>query len=89
MTEGSFYYNSLYTLLGTYTYFIWANDTSGNANTSSIQTFLIQDTTPPEITNILDTPDPQGTGGFVNITCVVTDNVAVDLVKVNMIYTDT
>jgi len=48
MLSGS-YYNTSYTMLGSYSYFIWANDTSGNANTSAAYTFTIQDTTSPEI----------------------------------------
>jgi len=35
------YYNASYSLQGNYEYFVWANDTSGNANTSSTKTFSI------------------------------------------------
>jgi len=41
MTEGSYYYSHEYTVLGTYSYTIWANDTSGNANMSATHTFTI------------------------------------------------
>ncbi len=41
MNEGSYYYNATYTRVGTYTYFIWANDTSGNENTSDIHNFWL------------------------------------------------
>jgi hypothetical protein len=44
------------------------------------------DTIPPEITNVLDEPDPQEIGGYVNITCDVTDNEVVDEVWVNITY---
>ena len=46
------------------------------------------DTTPPEITDVFDTPDPQDVGGYVNITCNVTDDVVVDEVWVNITYPD-
>jgi hypothetical protein len=36
-----YYYNNSYTIEGTYNYFIWANDTSGNNNLSSIYSFEI------------------------------------------------
>ncbi|EMR74686.1 nitrous oxidase accessory protein [Thermoplasmatales archaeon SCGC AB-540-F20] len=88
MLEGSYYYNSTYSMVGTYSYFIWAQDSNGNVDTSATFTFNIQDTTPPEITNVIDTPDPQEVGGYVNITCDVTDNVEVDTVTVDITYPD-
>jgi len=52
----TYYYNATYTEVGTYDYFIWANDTSGNENTSSIKAFEIiePDTTPPVTTHDFD-----------------------------------
>ena len=47
------------------------------------------DTTPPQITNIHDAPDPQNSGGYVNISCTVTDNIAVNVAKVNITHPDT
>jgi len=41
MSEGSYYYNATYDIVGTYHYFIWANDTSGNTNVSDEGTFEI------------------------------------------------
>jgi len=41
MTEGSYYYNATYTIVGTYTYFIWANDTSDNRNITSQNSFNV------------------------------------------------
>lgn len=38
---GTYYYNTTYTTIGQYSYYIWANDTSGNSNTSSTSTFTI------------------------------------------------
>jgi len=76
-----------YSIVGTYDYFIWANDTSGNSNMSIGHSFEINplpDTELPEIANVDATPDPQLAGGFVNITCDVTDNEDVDEVWVNI-----
>jgi len=41
MTEGSYYYSETYTLLGTYTYTIWATDGNGNTAMSAAHTFEI------------------------------------------------
>ncbi|HEC76866.1 MAG TPA: hypothetical protein ENI33_06385 [Thermoplasmatales archaeon] len=52
----SHFYNSSYVMIGTYTFYIWANDTSGNSNISLLYTFNItNDVTPPE-TYILNGP---------------------------------
>lgn len=87
MTKGAgdeWFYESVYLLLGGYSYSIWANDTSDNWDLSTNNNFLIQDTTSPVISNVLDAPDPQLPGGAVNITCDVTDNMAVYGVWVNI-----
>jgi hypothetical protein len=84
MLGGSYYFNDTYSMVGSYSYFIWANDTSGNSNRSTGYSFVIEDTTPPEISDVADAPDPQEAGGYVNITCNVIDNVAVDEVWVNI-----
>ena len=87
MTKGSgsqWYYNKTHVPLGLYQYTIWVNDTSDNLNSSSGHSFTIQDTTLPQISNVIDAPDPQETGGRVNITCDVIDNVDVYHVWVNI-----
>jgi PKD repeat protein len=43
MIGGSFYYNTTYSQIGTYSYYIWANDTRGNSNKTSSYTFRIND----------------------------------------------
>lgn len=35
-----YYYNSTYSIIGTWYFFIWANDTSGNTNLSNIHSFI-------------------------------------------------
>jgi|GEM_PF-3307222 len=51
----TYYYNTTYTEIGTYDYFIWANDTSGNTNVSADYTFEIINTPP----NTPSDPDPE------------------------------
>ncbi|HEC77005.1 MAG TPA: DUF2341 domain-containing protein [Thermoplasmatales archaeon] len=68
---------------------IYYMDTSGNINCTDIMSFVVTpDVTSPEIKNIQDYPDPQVENKYVNITCNVTDNVAVNVVKVNITYPD-
>jgi len=83
MNEGSYYYNQTYSMIGTYHYFIWATDASGNSKKSSTYTFEITsvpDTTPPEIND--NTPSSATTGDSFTFTADVTDNVAVSNVYV-------
>jgi len=62
------------------------NYTAPNMNQSKEITIRLEDTAKPIITNIEAKPSPQEIGGWVNITCEVVDNVAVDTVKVNITY---
>ncbi|MBS3773162.1 MAG: fasciclin domain-containing protein, partial [Candidatus Thermoplasmatota archaeon] len=39
MTEGSYYYESTFDTMGTYSYYIWAEDINGNTAKSAIHTF--------------------------------------------------
>ena len=48
----------------------------------------IEDTLPPEISNVQANPPFQQLGGYVNITCIVGDNIEVNEVKVNITYPD-
>jgi len=43
MNEGSYWYEAVYSILGEYDYFIWANDTSGNIATSDTYSFRVTD----------------------------------------------
>lgn len=42
MSGGSYYYNDTYGQVGTYNYYIWTDDTSGNTNISSVYHFDIK-----------------------------------------------
>ncbi|UCG69999.1 MAG: right-handed parallel beta-helix repeat-containing protein, partial [Thermoplasmata archaeon] len=79
----AWFYESIYSLLGGYSYTIWANDSSGNWGISINNNFQIIDSILPVISNVVDAPDPQLPGSSVNITCDVTDNLAVYGVWVN------
>ena len=50
--------------------------------------YLMIDTTLPEISDVTATPVNQVPGGWVNITCTVTDNVEVDEVYLYIVYPD-
>jgi hypothetical protein len=79
-----YYYYDTYPDLGTYTFDIWARDINANWNTSS-GTFTIQDTTIPEINNLIAVPSPQEVFGSVNISADVTDNFLLSNVAVEII----
>ncbi|KAA0009910.1 MAG: VCBS repeat-containing protein, partial [Thermoplasmata archaeon] len=51
-------------------------------------TIIGEDLEPPYISNIQATPEMQTPGGYVNITCIVEDNIEVNEVKVNITYPD-
>ncbi len=71
--------------LYTVTAAIKENDTLLNQTETS---FEIEDINPPTISNISTSPEQQETGGHVNISCDITDNIAVNNVWVNITYPD-
>jgi parallel beta-helix repeat protein len=77
-TDYTYYCNKTYQHPGTYTYHIWANDTSGNSNISADYTFTMQDTTPPEIGD--NTPSIGYTGDAFAFNATVTDDFQVSTV---------
>lgn len=77
VSSGRYYYDSAYSMLGHYTFIVRANDTSGNEN-STIGGFTMVDTIRPEIHDVTTVPDPQETGGIVNISAIVADSVCLD-----------
>lgn len=70
---GRWSYEQAYNMVGQYSFIIWALDTSGNWG-SATEFFLMEDTTPPQITGTIATPNPQESSSIVNITATVTDN---------------
>lgn len=88
----TYYCNTTYSMMGTHSYFIWADDSSGNSDTSTADSFLIGEQTSPQISNVVNIPsDPLDTNssfGWVNIICDVTDNIAVDEVSLSITNPD-
>jgi len=72
-TDLKYYYNSTYSILGTYTFTIWANDTLDYWN-SAVDQFNMKDGTPPSFRDITAIPSPQEVHDFVNISVIVEDN---------------
>ncbi len=70
---GRWSYEQAYNIVGQYSFIIWASDTSGNWGMNT-EFFLMEDTTPPQITGTIATPNPQESSSIVNITATVTDN---------------
>ena len=87
-TGNIFYCNKQYNAVGDYSFFIYAIDTSNNGNKSNPKQFQIIDSIPPQITNVNANPSSQNAGSNVNITCNVTDNVALQNVFLNITYPD-
>jgi len=56
----------------------------GSGEQDNLPLVKVVDTEKPKISNVNDVPDPQEVYGHVNITCTVTDNEAVNVVKVNI-----
>jgi len=77
MVQGSGYLwhfnQSLSAPVDIYTFHIASNDTSNNWNNSGVYFFELKDTTPPEIINIVSTPNEIESGCNMNITAEVTD----------------
>jgi hypothetical protein len=91
MTQGpgnDWTFTSSFNDLGIFSYYIWANDTSDNWNSTGPGTFEIIDTDGPFFDNLIDTPDPQENGGSVAISVDVTDDINVGLVWINITYPD-
>lgn len=78
------YLNQSYSTIGNHTAHIYIADTNNNINSSGNRWFIINDTTAPTISNITATPSSAVEGSTINITCNITDNVAVDNVTVNI-----
>lgn len=81
---GDIYYNTrMYLELGTYSYTISALDVYDNWNFTT-GSFLIRDTTPPELNIAGINPPQQEVHGYVNITVYVTDEHLVDEVLIDV-----
>ncbi|UCD12945.1 MAG: PKD domain-containing protein, partial [Thermoplasmatales archaeon] len=69
-------------------YQIFAWDFSDNENHTDLKNITIMDNDLPEITDVIADPEVQMIDGYVNISAVVTDNIAVDEVYLYIRYPD-
>jgi len=69
-------------------YHIYAVDTSGNGNCSDAKNVTLYDNDLPEISNLIADPWVQMSGSYVNISAVVTDNIVLSEVNLNIVYPD-
>ncbi len=71
--SGRYYFERAYPVLGTYSFTVWASDTSGNWASAS-GAFAVRDSTSPTISGVRSDPSPQEVLGSVNISALVGDN---------------
>jgi len=87
-TGDTYYCIKPYNITGSYSFYIYAVDTSGNANKSEEKQFTIDDISPPSISDITVQPMVQNVGENLNISCFVVDNVALDDIRVDIKFPD-
>lgn len=78
---GNYTHAGSFTLLGTFTYTVWARDAAGNFASRGGQ-FDIQDTTPPEVAGVGADPNPQEIYQAVTLSADVLENAAIAQVVV-------
>ncbi|MHA2281212.1 MAG: hypothetical protein ACXAC5_10200 [Promethearchaeota archaeon] len=71
--DDNWYLEQEYDVIGEYTFIIWASDVANNWNSAG-GTFIIEDTTPPVIEDVITDPNPQEVYGAVDISATITDN---------------
>jgi hypothetical protein len=71
--SNKFFFFSSYDMLGTFTFVIWASDPAGNW-ASDTGSFVIEDKTPPDISNIVTTSPQEIDVGAIDISVTATDN---------------
>jgi hypothetical protein len=76
LSSDKYFFQQIFTGVGTYDYTIWAVDYNDNWNSQSGE-FNFEDTIIPEISDITSLPAQQGVGENVNISSVITDFVSV------------
>jgi len=80
---GRYYALRSFTSPGTYTYHVWARDAAGNWGTAQ-GTFTVQDSIDPSVTLPRAVPNPSNVSDVVNLSAIVTDNVGVDTVYIEI-----
>ena len=86
--SATFYCIKPYYQVGTYSFHVYARDTSGNIKKSATHQFEIEDQSPPTLSSITINPLTQNVGGYVNLSAVIMDNVGVDHVYLVITYPD-
>jgi hypothetical protein len=86
--EDTWYQLVMFTDVGEYSVTIWAKDTSGNWNSLSEGTILIQDTSKPELGDPVVNPDPAEEGDDVNISVTAWDEYEIDEVYIIITFPD-
>ncbi|MFQ6060230.1 MAG: fibronectin type III domain-containing protein, partial [Thermoplasmata archaeon] len=82
-SSGRYFHERRYDVLGTFTFWIFANDSFSNqADCTGI--FNITDSVPPTIEDLWKIPDPQEVSGFVNISADVSDNYLLSSASINI-----
>ncbi len=88
--NSKYYFNQAYSLAGIYNFSIYARDVNGNEAISATYQFEIieGDFIPPAIEDVAASPAIQDVGKNLTISASVTDNVAVEDVRINVTYPD-
>jgi hypothetical protein len=95
MGTDKYYYNSSYENPGMYQYYVYAKDSSGNSNASSLMIFSIyqNDTTPPSVINYslspsiipVDTDGDSLWGETMNISLLISDESNITSVEIDLV----
>ncbi len=92
VSGNTYYCNQTFSQYGSHNYSLWASDEGNNELTSTANSFIIGDFSPPSISNVnIATSTPLDTDpafGWVNISCQVVDNVVVTQVYLNITNPD-
>jgi hypothetical protein len=83
--NGRFYNNSSYSIVGTYSFVIWACDKSNNWVSANSE-FEIVDSIKPMILDVAVNPNPQEVYQHVNISAIIDENHELSGVFVNITY---
>jgi hypothetical protein len=87
LSNNIYFTNDLFNRIGTFSFTIWANDSSDNIASVS-GSLIVHDTTSPVISDSLADPNPQEVFGEVEINAWVTDNYQLDGVWVEIFKPD-
>ncbi|MBR9692478.1 DUF2341 domain-containing protein, partial [Candidatus Woesearchaeota archaeon] len=88
-TSGSYWNATINTTQkGTYTFRFYANDSSGNMNSTETDTFTVVDTTVPAVSTLNAQPDPIDVPNQINISTIIRDHGTIDTVIIELTEPD-